>query len=90
MALRRRRFDRSDRRVHAPGREVRAAEGSGLRAELQHQPILSCGSIMRTDQAEAFGFPNPILGVAGFAVIVTVGVVLVGGATLPHWFWIGL
>lgn len=26
-------------------------------------PILSCGSVMRTEQAEALGFPNPIIGV---------------------------
>ncbi len=53
-------------------------------------PILSCGSVMQTDQAEAFGFPNPILGVAGFAVIVTVGMALLSGATFRRWFWWGL
>ncbi|CRK55334.1 Vitamin K epoxide reductase [Alloactinosynnema sp. L-07] len=53
-------------------------------------PILSCGSIMRTGQAEVFGFPNPLLGIAGFAVVVTVGVVLFAGARLPGWFWLGL
>ena len=31
-------------------------------------PILSCGSIMVTDQAEIFGFPNPILGIIGFSL----------------------
>ncbi len=53
-------------------------------------PVLSCGSIMRTDQAEAFGFPNPILGVAGFAVVTTVGVALLAGASFRRWFWLGL
>lgn len=53
-------------------------------------PVLSCGSIMRTPQAEVFGFPNPLLGIAGFAVVTTVGVVLLAGATLPGWFWLGL
>ena len=53
-------------------------------------PILSCGSIMRTDQAEVFGFPNPIIGVAGFSVVVTVGVAIFAGAHLPRWFWLGL
>lgn len=53
-------------------------------------PVLSCGSVMRTAQASAFGFPNPILGVAGFAALTTVGVVLLTGATLPRWFWLGL
>ncbi|MET0135163.1 MAG: vitamin K epoxide reductase family protein [Kibdelosporangium sp.] len=52
-------------------------------------PVLSCGSIMRTWQAEFFGFPNPLLGIAGFAVVTTVGVVLLTGARLPRWFWLG-
>lgn len=53
-------------------------------------PILSCGSIMRTDQAEAFGFPNPIIGVAGFAVVVTIGMAMLAGARFRRWFWVGL
>jgi uncharacterized membrane protein len=53
-------------------------------------PVLSCGSIMRTPQAEAFGFPNPLLGIAGFAVVATLGVVLLAGAALPGWVWLGL
>lgn len=53
-------------------------------------PILSCGSIMRTDQAEAFGFPNPVIGVAGFAIVVTIGMALLAGAAFRRWFWLGL
>ena len=53
-------------------------------------PILSCGSIMQTAQAEAFGFPNPILGVAGFAIVTTVGMGLLAGARYRRWFWLGL
>lgn len=53
-------------------------------------PILSCGSVMSTKQAEAFGFPNPFIGVASFAIIVTVGMALLAGAKFKRWFWIGL
>ena len=53
-------------------------------------PILSCGSVMKTEQAEVFGFPNPLMGVAGFAVVLTVGVVLLAGARPPRWFMLGL
>src|SRR3546814_955690 len=53
-------------------------------------PILRCGSVMSTEQAEVFGFPNPIIGVAGFAIVTTVGVALLAGARLPRWFWWGL
>ncbi|MGY3520347.1 vitamin K epoxide reductase family protein [Micromonospora sp. PTRAS2] len=53
-------------------------------------PILSCGSVMTTPQAEAFGIPNPLLGIAGFAAVTTVGVTLLAGVRLPRWFWLGL
>ncbi|GKQ36028.1 vitamin K epoxide reductase family protein [Streptomyces sp. A012304] len=53
-------------------------------------PVLSCGSVMTTAQAEVFGFPNRLLGIAGFAVVTAVGVVLLTGAVLPRWFWWGL
>lgn len=53
-------------------------------------PILSCGSVMTTPQAEAFGIPNPLIGIAGFAAVTTIGVALLGGAQLPRWFWLGL
>lgn len=53
-------------------------------------PVLSCGSVMATPQAAAFGIPNPIVGVAGFAAVMMVGAALLAGATLQRWFWIGV
>lgn len=53
-------------------------------------PIISCGSVMATPQAEAFGFPNPFLGILGFAAVATAGFGLLAGATFKRWFWIGL
>lgn len=53
-------------------------------------PVISCGSVMDSPQATAFGFPNPLLGLGGFAVVVTVGVVLLCGFQPPRWFWLGM
>jgi uncharacterized membrane protein len=53
-------------------------------------PVLNCGSIMRTDQAEVFGFPNPLLGLAAFPVLATTGAALLAGARLRRWYWLGL
>ncbi|MGW3039759.1 vitamin K epoxide reductase family protein [Kitasatospora sp. NPDC001159] len=53
-------------------------------------PIISCGSIMRSDQAEAFGFPNSLIGLVGFGVVVAVGAGLLAGAAYRRWFWLGL
>ncbi|MFG1790093.1 vitamin K epoxide reductase family protein [Nocardia sp. NPDC049149] len=53
-------------------------------------PILSCGSVMVTKQAAVFGFPNPLIGIVGFSVVVTLGVLSVAGVGFPRWIWGGL
>ena len=53
-------------------------------------PVLSCGSVLNTPQAAAFGFPNPIMGIAGFAITLTIGVAILAGAQFRRWFWLGL
>lgn len=53
-------------------------------------PVLSCGSVMITPQASVFGFPNPLLGIVGFTVVVVTGVLAVTGVSLPRWYWAGL
>jgi len=51
-------------------------------------PVISCGSVMRSDQAEVFGFPNPFMGLIGFSAVATVGGALLAGARFKRWFWI--
>ncbi|RDS61789.1 vitamin K epoxide reductase family protein [Streptomyces sp. M7] len=51
-------------------------------------PVLSCGSVMESDQAEAFGFPNPMLGLVTYGIVVCVGVSLLAGAAFPRWYWL--
>ena len=53
-------------------------------------PIVSCGSVMVTPQASVLGFPNPLLGLVGFTVVVVTGVLAVSKVSLPQWYWIGL
>jgi len=50
-------------------------------------PILSCTSVADSAQAHAFGFPNYFIGIAGFAVLATVGAALLAGAQFKVWFW---
>jgi len=54
-------------------------------------PVVSCGSVMASHQGSAFGFPNPFIGLAAFAVLVTIGMGIWAGATFKkRWFWLGL
>lgn len=51
-------------------------------------PIISCGSVMTTNQASTFGIPNSLFGIIGFAVIAGIGGVLLTGVTVTKkWFW---
>ncbi len=53
-------------------------------------PVLSCGSIIGSPEASAFGFPNTLIGLASFAVVVTIGIGILAGASYKRWFWRGL
>jgi uncharacterized membrane protein len=53
-------------------------------------PILSCGSVMTTSQASVLGFPNPLLGLVAFTVVVVTGLLAVTKVALPQWYWVGL
>lgn len=53
-------------------------------------PVLSCGSVMVTPQASVFGFPNSLLGIVAFSVVLVTGVLAVARVPLPRWYWAGL
>ncbi|MEU1308498.1 vitamin K epoxide reductase family protein [Streptomyces cinnamoneus] len=53
-------------------------------------PIVSCGNIMSSEQAKAFGFPNPMLGLVAYGVIIAVGMGLLAGARYRRWYWLGM
>lgn len=49
--------------------------------------VLSCGDVMDTWQGNLFGFPNMLLGLAGFAALAGIGAALAAGAVLPRGLW---
>lgn len=53
-------------------------------------PIISCGNIMQSKQATAFGFPNPFLGLGGFAIVAAVGAGMLAGGKFKRWFWLSV
>ncbi|MFH8794008.1 vitamin K epoxide reductase family protein [Streptomyces sp. NPDC017941] len=53
-------------------------------------PVVACGGIMKSEQAAVFGFPNPMLGLAAYAVVCCVGAGLLAGARFPTWYWLVL
>ncbi|MBY8884292.1 vitamin K epoxide reductase family protein [Streptomyces sp. PTM05] len=53
-------------------------------------PIISCGNIMKSHQAKVFGFPNPMIGLVAYPVLICVGMAVLARARFRRWFWLGL
>lgn len=51
-------------------------------------PILSCGSVMKTEQASLLGVPNTVFGLMAFTALITLGFIVLAGAKLQRWIWI--
>ena len=51
---------------------------------------VSCGTVFQTWQAAIFGFPNPLIGIVAFSVVITVAAGLLAGARFARWYWAGL
>ncbi|MFT4041654.1 MAG: vitamin K epoxide reductase family protein [Gordonia sp. (in: high G+C Gram-positive bacteria)] len=69
--------------------KIRILTDPGYTPSCSLNPIISCGSVMKTWQAAIFGFPNPLIGIAAFAVVIVTGVLALTGVSLPRWYWLG-
>ena len=49
--------------------------------------FVSCKSVMASWQSHLFGFPNPLIGVAGFSIPIAIGFATLAGAKLHRWFY---
>ncbi len=49
--------------------------------------FISCKSVMLSEQAALFGFPNPLIGIATFMAPIVVGFAILAGARFANWFW---
>ncbi|MBN0046391.1 vitamin K epoxide reductase family protein [Streptomyces actuosus] len=63
-------------------------EDPGFTPGCSLNPVVSCGSVMKSDQASVFGFPNPMLGLVAYGIVVCVGMSLLAGAAFPRWYWL--
>lgn len=52
--------------------------------------FVSCSSVIASSESEAFGFPNSFIGIAGFAGVLMLGVLLIAKVELPRFVWAGL
>lgn len=50
-------------------------------------PFVSCGSAILSEQGEVFGFPNPILGLISFSMLIATGIMLFAGGRAHKLYW---
>ena len=48
---------------------------------------MQCTANLESWQGSVFGFPNPILGLAGWVAPIVVGFAILAGARFARWFW---
>lgn len=70
--------------------KIRLLGDSSYVPSCNFNPVLACGSVMRQPQASVFGFPNPLIGIVAFTVVIVTGVLAVAKVPLPQWYWVSL
>lgn len=50
--------------------------------------IVACGPNLESWQGAVFGFPNPLIGIAGFVAPIAVAAGILAGARFSRWFWL--
>lgn len=72
-------------------------EKFALLADSTHVPscnfgiLVGCSANLQSWQGQVFfGIPNPLIGVAGWPIVITIAVLLLANARLARWVWIGL
>jgi uncharacterized membrane protein len=50
--------------------------------------IVQCSVNLGSAQGSAFGFPNSVIGLAGYFTVLVVGMAILAGARFARWFWL--
>lgn len=66
---------------------IRALQNPETPLSCDLSPFVSCGALFDRWQASLLGFPNPVIGVAGFVVPIVVGLGMLASARFASWFW---
>jgi uncharacterized membrane protein len=53
-------------------------------------PIIACGSVIKSKEGTVFHFPDPYIGLVVFPMVITTGAALLAGAKFKRWYWLAL
>jgi len=65
-----------------------ALENPGAALSCDFSVLVQCSTNLASAQGAVFGFPNPLIGLVGFGLMITVGVGILAGARFTRWFWV--
>ncbi|MBL8159278.1 vitamin K epoxide reductase family protein [Candidatus Saccharibacteria bacterium] len=69
--------------------KIQLLQDPSYRPSCNINPILSCVSVMKTEQASFLGVPNTIFGLIAFSMLLAFGALLAGGAQVNRLIWLG-
>ncbi|MGW9113196.1 vitamin K epoxide reductase family protein [Microbacterium sp. NPDC055683] len=67
--------------------KLHVLENPGAALGCDFNVLVQCARNLDSWQGAVFGFPNPLLGVAGWMAPVVVGMAVLAGARFSRWFW---
>lgn len=69
--------------------KVHLLENPNAQLSCNFSVLFTCGVNLASWQGSVFGFPNPLIGLAAWSVVITIGMAILAGARFSRWFWIG-
>ena len=69
--------------------KVHMLENPDAQLSCNFSVLIGCSTNLASWQGSLFGFPNPLIGLAAWSVVITIGVAILAGARFARWFWIG-
>ena len=70
--------------------KIHLLENPNAQLSCNFSVLIGCSSNLSSPQGAVLGFPNPLIGLAAWSVVITIGMALLSGARFARWFWMGL
>lgn len=69
--------------------KIRLLENPDYTPACNFSILMSCKSVINSEQGAVFGFPNPFIGLIGYGIVIAIGVAAASGVRFPRWYWVG-
>ena len=70
--------------------KIQLLEDPNAQLSCSFSVLIGCATNLASPQGAVLGFPNPLIGLMAWTVVITIGVAILAGARFARWFWVGL